>query len=171
MKVDLSDPRQCKQLAAEHLDSIICLNVLEHIEHDEATLRNFLDMLEPGGHAIILVPAHTWLYTPCDKTLGHFRRYTPDELRTKLLAAGFDVASLQQFNRLGVYGWWVSGKLKRESLTPFQMRLYEVLLPLAMLMDRMKLGPGLSVIGVGRKPHAQPAQMQAGSVTEQSVPT
>jgi len=151
VSADLSDPACVAAVRGERIDTIISLNVVEHIERDEDTLRNFRDMLEPGGHAIVLVPAHPWLYTPCDKALGHFRRYRPEELTEKFARAGFEVVSARQFNRLGVLGWWASGVLGKQELTPFQMRVYELVLPIAKLIDWIGLGPGLSLIVVGRK--------------------
>jgi glycosyltransferase involved in cell wall biosynthesis len=151
-QADLTDPACVERLRGEDIDTIISLNVLEHIENDRTVLDHFREVLRPGGHAVVLVPAHPWLFTECDRTLGHFRRYTESELREKFAAAGFEVVSLQQFNRLGVYGWWVSGKLGRKDLSPFQMRVYELLLPLAKLLDALKLGPGLSIVIVGQKP-------------------
>jgi glycosyltransferase involved in cell wall biosynthesis len=151
-EMDLSAPGAGKSIRPERPDTIISLNVLEHIERDRDVLHEFFEALVPGGHAIILVPAHPCLYTACDRTLGHFRRYTIEELSTKLREAGFHLAGCNEFNRLGVLGWWVSGKMGRKDLSPFQMRIYELLLPLAKLMDWLKLGPGLSLIGVGQKP-------------------
>jgi glycosyltransferase involved in cell wall biosynthesis len=151
-RVDLSARAENRHLAHEALDTVICLNVIEHIERDEDALRHFSDILAPGGHAIILVPAHPRLYSPADRALGHFRRYTEDELRSKLAAAGLEVVHLEQFNRLGTLGWWLNARLGRTDLSPYQMKVFERLLPLARLLDRLKLGPGLSVIAVGRKP-------------------
>lgn len=151
-RVDLSAREENRPIAREHLDTVISLNVVEHIERDDDVLGHFYDILTPGGHAIILVPAHPWLFTGCDEALGHFRRYTEDELRSKLLSAGFEVASIQQFNRLGVFGWWLNGKMGRRDLSPYQMKLYERLLPIAKVMDKVGVGPGLSIIAVGRKP-------------------
>src|SRR3954453_6847583 len=68
---DLSDAAAYVELAPERIDTIVCLNVLEHIKEDERVLRAYYDLLEPGGHAIILVPAHMWLYGPCDEAIGH----------------------------------------------------------------------------------------------------
>jgi SAM-dependent methyltransferase len=150
----LSGPGAGLRVAPERPDTVISLNVLEHIERDEDVLREFYAALIPGGHAVVLVPAHPWLYSACDRTLGHFRRYTPNELTTKFRAAGFEVVASGQFNRLGVLGWWVSGKLGKQELSPIQMRAYEFLLPLAKLMDKLRVGPGLSLIVVGRKPTA-----------------
>ena len=149
---DLSDTAVYEDLTPERIDTIICLNVLEHIAPDEQVLRAFHNVLEPGGHAIILVPAHMFLYGPCDEAIGHVRRYTQTELHTKMQAAGFEVVQMGEFNRLGVPGWWLNKQLGRRDLNPRQMRLFEWLLPLAKGMEALKLGRGLSLIGVGRKP-------------------
>jgi glycosyltransferase involved in cell wall biosynthesis len=152
---DLSDTAAYRSLKDERIDTIVCLNVLEHIEPDEQVLRAYLDLLEPGGHAIILVPAHMWLYGPCDEALGHVRRYTHTELHTKMQAAGFEVVMMEEFNRMGVPGWYFNKLRGRRDLSPRQMRLFETLLPVAKGMEALKLGRGLSLIGVGRKPAAR----------------
>jgi glycosyltransferase involved in cell wall biosynthesis len=136
----------------ETFDTIISLNVIEHIQDDRRAITHFFDLLEPGGHAAVLIPAHPRLFTVCDTALGHFRRYTATELRDKFTRAGFDVVSVREFNRLGVFGWWLNGKLGRRDLSPVQMRTYELLLPLAKLLDWIGIGPGLSLIIVARKP-------------------
>jgi len=152
-EADLARLEQCPGLRDEKLDTIICLNVLEHIADDEQVLRNFYDVLQPGGHAIILVPADPRLYTGVDRALGHCRRYEPATLTERMRAAGFEIASCQGFNRLGALGWYVSGNwLGKETLSPGQMKLYERLLPLAKLCEQVPLLPHLSVIAVGRKP-------------------
>lgn len=154
LKRDLSETAAYADLKSERLDTIVCLNVLEHIAPDEQVLRAYYDLLEPGGHAIILVPAHMWLFGPCDEALGHVRRYTNTELHSKMQAAGFEVVMMEEFNRLGVPGWYLNKQLGRRDLKPRQMRLFEMLLPVAKGMEAMKLGRGLSLIGVGRKPKA-----------------
>ena len=151
LKLDLSDTTALEALKPERVDTIVCLNVLEHIAPDEAVLRAYYDLLEPGGHAIVLVPAHPSLYGPCDAAIGHQRRYTQPELHTKMQNAGFEVVSMNEFNRLGVPGWWLNKQLGRRDLNPRQMRAFEALLPVAKLAEAMKLGRGLSLIGVGRK--------------------
>ena len=152
-EVDLSQLENCSDLRSAKLDTIICINVLEHIGDDAKVLRNFYQLLKPGGHTLILVPSDPRLYTGMDKTLGHFRRYTADELTAKLQAAGFDVVASQGFNRLGTLGWYVSGKLLgRTTLSAGQMKMYERMLPLAKLVERVGILPPLSIIAVGRKP-------------------
>ena len=131
------------------------LDPFEHIAPDEAVLRAYFDLLVPGCHAIILVPAHPSLYGPCDEALGHERRYTQVELHSKMQAAGFEVVSMHEFNRMGVPGWWLNKALGRRDLNPRQMRAFETLLPIAKAMEALKLGPGLSLIGVGRKQNSE----------------
>jgi len=150
-RTDLTNIADFQSIQRENIDTVVCLNVVEHIESDQQVLQHYFDVLAPGGHAIILVPAHQWLYSACDKVLGHFRRYSRGELRAKMTAAGFEVLSVREFNRLGVLGWLVNKMLKRRELKPRQMWMYEFLLPVAKLMDFLRLGPGLSVIAVGRK--------------------
>jgi 2-polyprenyl-3-methyl-5-hydroxy-6-metoxy-1,4-benzoquinol methylase len=155
LKRDLADIATYDELKPERLNTIVCLNVLEHIAPDEQVLRAYYDLLEPGGHAIILVPAHMWLYGPCDEALGHMRRYSQTELHTKMQAAGFEVVMMEEFNRMGVPGWYLNKMLGRRDLQPRQMRLFEWLLPVAKGMEALKIGRGLSLIGVGRKPAAR----------------
>jgi glycosyltransferase involved in cell wall biosynthesis len=147
-------------LRDERLDTVVCINVLEHIEAEEDVLRGFHDVLEAGGHAIVLVPAHPWLYTGVDKALGHCRRYTAASLRERMEAAGFEVVSCEGFNRLGTLGWFVSGKmLGKTTITPGQMKLFEWLMPLARLLERLPILPHLSLVAVGRKPMRQAASL------------
>jgi glycosyltransferase involved in cell wall biosynthesis len=152
LRMDLADAASVAAIGPERPDTIVSLNVVEHIERDQEVLENFFAVLEPGGHAIVLVPAHPWLYGECDRTLGHFRRYRSKELVERFERAGFGVVETREFNRLGVLGWWVNKVLGRRELSPAQMRLYEWLLPIAKLIDWVGLGPGLSLIVVGQKP-------------------
>ena len=151
MRADLTDPALGEQLSDERLDTVICLNVLEHISADREALARYWELLAPQGRVIVLVPAHAALYSACDRVLGHERRYEPAELRSKLEEAGFDVEMLREFNRFGTVGWWVNKQRQRTDLSPREMRLFELLLPIAKLIERFPLLPGLSVIAVGRK--------------------
>jgi len=58
-----------------HFDSIIYIDVIEHIEDDRKELKMAMRYLKPGGHLIVLVPAHNFLMSPFDKAIGHYRRY------------------------------------------------------------------------------------------------
>jgi glycosyltransferase involved in cell wall biosynthesis len=150
--LDLTRGADYANLESESLDTIICLNVLEHIGADAEVLEHFHRLLQPEGHLILLVPQHGWLYTSLDTTLGHVRRYSEAELRAKLTDAGFEVVHQQDFNRLGALGWFVSGRLlRRKHLSAGQMRLFNQVLPLARLIEGIRAWPALSTIAVGRK--------------------
>src|SRR5207249_1235432 len=86
---ELRLPAVSPGLVAERLDTVVCLNVLEHIEDDRASLRAMHDLLQPGGRLALLVPSLRALYGTLDEALGHFRRYVPAELSEKVRAAGF----------------------------------------------------------------------------------
>jgi SAM-dependent methyltransferase len=150
---DLTRPEDFDRLRSERLDTVLCSNVLEHLEPDEQVLRSFHDVLEPAGHCVIVVPAEPWLYTVLDREVGHFRRYTAGELRAKMTAAGFEVVHERQFSKLGALSWAVAGHvLRRRHLSPRQMIWFDRLLPVAKLLEYVLPLRGMSLIMVGRKP-------------------
>jgi len=73
------------------LGAIGLFDVLEHIEDDAAALRGMHRMLAEGGKIYVTVPAHRWLWSSADDKAGHFRRYTPGQLRTLFRQCGYDV--------------------------------------------------------------------------------
>lgn len=149
LRLPTVDPR----LAAERLDTVICLNVLEHIEHDGAALSAMHHLLEPGGRLVLLVPALRALHGTLDEALGHFRRYVPAELSTKLRAAGFRVRHLEYFNLAGIAGWWLAGRVLRRRLIPLgALRWYEALVPLFRLERLLPGRVGQSLIAIGEVP-------------------
>ena len=143
-------------MAQERVDTIVCQNVLEDIDQDDPVLRAFHDLLSPGGHLIVLVPAHPELFGPADEWLGHKRRYSQTELHTKMQNAGFEVVPIQEFHRFGAWGWSWNKQLGRRRISSWQVRLFGWLLPVAKAMEGMKLGRGMGYIAVGRKPSSQP---------------
>jgi len=140
-------------------DSILCLNVLEHIRDDEGTLARFRELLVPGGRLLLLVPAHAFLYGAIDRALGHERRYDREGLGALLRRTGFAVEVLRAVNPLGTAGWLVSGRILGRSQIPAgPLRLYDRLVPLLRALDRVDLGFGLSLWTVARRrPHPQPS--------------
>ncbi len=88
-------------------DSVIYVNVLEHIEDDEEELAAIHDALSPQGRIFIFVPALTWLYGAFDERVGHLRRYMKSELEGKLSRAGFQILVSSYFDLAGVAPWWI----------------------------------------------------------------
>jgi len=133
-------------------DTVICLNVVEHVEHDEQALQNINRSLMPGGNAIILVPQGQWLYGSLDKALDHYRRYKRDDLIDKCKRAGFTIERVFSFNRVGVFPWFFNGRiLRRRNFSKFQLKIYDSFVWLWKLIDRWLPWKGLSIIVIARK--------------------
>lgn len=151
--VPLRLPATDGDLQAECLDTIICLNVLEHVQDDELSLATMFQLLQPGGRLVLLVPSLPAIYGTLDRALGHFRRYTPGELRRKYAAAGFRMRHIEYFNLAGVPGWWFTGRvLKRELIPTASLRWYDALVPLFRLERLLPWRLGQSLIAVGERP-------------------
>lgn len=78
-------------------DLVSALDVLEHMPDDRRAIQEIFRVLKKGGFALITVPAHHWLWSRHDEALHHLRRYTTDELRGKLLNAGFYIVWRSHF--------------------------------------------------------------------------
>ena len=141
------------RLRGEKLDTVVCLNVLEHIEKDDDALRSMYEVLVPGGRLVLLVPAHQILFGTLDRKLHHFRRYTKEPLVEQVKKAGFEVETSMYLNRIGTLGWFVSGRILRSDVIPTsQLRVFKMLLPFLRADEDGKAGFGLSVVVIGRKP-------------------
>lgn len=138
-------------LAAERLDTVICLNVLEHIEADEAALKAMRGLLQPGGRLVLLVPALQAIYGSLDTALGHYRRYGAAELRAKVTGAGMRLVHLEYFNMAGIFGWWLTGRVLKRTIIPRgSLRLYDALVPLFRLERMLPWRVGQSLIAIGQ---------------------
>lgn len=133
------------------IDTILCSNVLEHIENEEAALHAFYQVLSDRGRLIILVPALKRLYNALDKELGHFRRYHKAELAQKLTQGGFKICSLTFFNMFGIVGWFINGTLfKRRLLSATQLKMFDKMVPLFIWIGKIippKVGQSLIIVG------------------------
>src|SRR5260370_11488974 len=114
MEVAYTDGEKGESFPKEtKFDTVICLNVVEHLADDLTALTNFRDVLEDQGRAIILVPCGPWLYGSLDEVLGHHRRYTRKQLTDLVERAGFHLERIFEFNRIGVIAWLVNTPLFR----------------------------------------------------------
>jgi len=150
---DLEDGVSLRRAAGERpLDSLFCSNVLEHVLDDVRVLRNFHSVLGPKGRAVVLVPNNPAMYGGVDKAVGHHRRYSMEELRSKMEEAGFRILSCEGFNRVGGFGWRVSGKiLRKDTLSTGQMRLFEMAMPVVRFLEKIPFHCHNSLICVGEK--------------------
>lgn len=141
------------EMMREPFDTVVCLNVLEHIEDDAFALEQMHAVLGRGGMLALLVPAHQLLYGEFDRAVGHFRRYEKRDLKEKLVRAGFSIRTLKFFSIAATLPWLINGRLlKRAYLPAGQTSLADRLVPLLKL-ERF-IGPpfGLSLIAIAHKP-------------------
>ncbi len=131
-------------------DTIVAVNVIEHIENDRQAVSNCKKMLKPGARLVVLVPAYQLLYNRLDKELGHYRRYTTVSLQKLLESQGLQVLNQMQFNAAGLLGWVVSGSILQKKIIPEgPLHLYDKLVPFLKIIDRITMHRlGLSVIQV-----------------------
>jgi len=148
------------ELQERRFDTIVCVNVLEHIQDDVRALSLFADVLTPArGQAIIFVPAVQGIYSQHDAALGHHRRYSKAMLRAAFAAAGLDVVAMKFTNPIGLLGWmynlYISGNTEHTSA---QVRLFDrFVAPWALPLEHIVPPPvGLSLFAVGR-PRARTA--------------
>lgn len=137
---------------AERFDTVVCLNVLEHIEDDRFALGQMREALAPGGHLALLVPAHQWLYGEFDRAVGHHRRYEKRELTEKLEEVGFTVRKTKFFSLLAMLPWFINGRLlKKDHLPTEQINLANRLVPLLRLEKFIGPPCGLSLVAIAQK--------------------
>ncbi len=141
-------------LIGRGIDTIIALNVLEHIERDRHALAEMSSLLVPGGRIVLQLPSHKLLYGTLDRNLSHFRRYSSREIREKFKTAGLAAEYVGYMNMPGALGWFLSSRiLKKKILPKGQLGLFNMLTPLFVAVERTVPPPfGLSIVAVGRKP-------------------
>jgi len=129
----------------EKFDSIVIVNVLEHIEDDIRELQIAKTVLNPDGKIIIFVPAMPSLYGSMDAVSGHFRRYRRSELEAVIRAAGLQTKSIHYFDPIGVLPYWLSYRvLNRETLGASSVALYDkVIIPTSIFLSRLIRSRGL----------------------------
>jgi glycosyltransferase involved in cell wall biosynthesis len=146
-------PSDRDELQSDGIDTIVCMNVLEHIEDDVSTLKDFASVLPEGGRVVLLVPSLKALYGTLDKHLNHFRRYDQQELKTKMAAAGFHIDEMRFLNRVAVPGWWLNSRVLRRKVMPKgQLRFFKWVMPLLRFEEKNPPGFGLSLLVLARKP-------------------
>jgi len=149
--VDLEDPETFEDLEGS-FDTVICLNVLEHVEDSIGSLRNLYKALQAQGRLVLYVPQDQRLFSSLDEALEHHRRYDRKTLEAHLLEAGFSIEHIGDFNRAGRPGWWLNGRvLRRKHLSRFQLKVFDTMTPILSRIDRFLPWRGLGLIAVATK--------------------
>jgi glycosyltransferase involved in cell wall biosynthesis/phospholipid N-methyltransferase len=135
------------------LDTVVCLNVLEHIEDEAATLGYIRTLLEPGGRLILLVPNDPKAYGTIDKEIGHYRRYTPQSLRKVVTESGYEVEDILHFNRISMPAWRFTGQVRKsKTLSRTALRVFDSLVWLWRKIDGALPWNPTSIIAIARRP-------------------
>lgn len=134
-------------------NTIVCLNVLEHIEQDSRALQNMYKLLKPKGFLVILVPIHPFLYGKIDRAIGHIRRYKPKDFLDLLKKCSFTIRLSQKINFVGALGWWVRGKIfNNSSVGGRELVIFDLFAKMILpIEDRIKIPFGTSVLAVAQK--------------------
>jgi SAM-dependent methyltransferase len=139
------------------VESVVAINVLEHIEDDADALRSLAGLLVPGGSIVLWVPGYQQLYGEFDRRVGHVRRYTPATLAAAVVRAGLQVEVVKPVNLLGGIAWWAA--VRRGGSTSPNPRLVGIydrfVVPVTRAVERRIPVPfGQSVLCVARTPTA-----------------
>jgi glycosyltransferase involved in cell wall biosynthesis len=151
-KFDLTDIAAYEKFVPDKLDTVLCINVLEHIGPDEQVLKEFYRILAPGGRAVVLVPQGKWLYGSMDESVGHKRRYSRSDLAARMERAGFRVEKLIGINRASTLPWFINGRILRRKTVPgLQVKMFDSVITFVRMLDHILPIPAMSLIAIGRK--------------------
>lgn len=141
IQADIADPRIVDQLAFQGIDTVLCVNVLEHVKQHQEALEHLLALLPSSGHLLLYVPAHRKLFTHMDHLAGHHRRYSRQDMENLVPKAGRLIVN-DYVNPIGGLGWWFNGWFQHRSLNSdavnHQIMLFDrFVLPISALMTPM----------------------------------
>jgi SAM-dependent methyltransferase len=135
-------------------DCILYMDVLEHIHEDRDQIDSAAEVVRGGGHIIILSPAHQWLFSEFDKSIGHLRRYNKQLLRS-LMPSGWLQVKLAYLDSVGALLSLANALALRQAMpSPWQIALWDrFCIPLSTIIDSLlRQKCGKSILAVWRKP-------------------
>jgi len=134
-------------------DSIMYVNVLEHIADDAKELQHVREALKEGGTLCIFVPALEWLFGEHDRSVGHRRRYYKKSMEELLENAGFEIVTIRYFDIMGVLPWFFLMRVMKRKLTENNAALYDALVvPVMSRLESLVAPPfGKNLVAVARK--------------------
>jgi len=139
---------------AEKYDTILYIDVMEHIESDKMEIQKAFTRLNAGGHIIILSPAFPTLYSPFDKAIGHHRRYTK-KMTSELSPAGLSLVHNRYYDSAGFFASLMNKLLFRQQYPTLKQVLFwdRWLIPVSTFLDKITMHSfGKSIISIWKKP-------------------
>ncbi len=142
-----------KSLHEKHFDTVICVNVLEHIQNDLEVLNQLKNIVAKDGNIVLLIPAIPNAYGPIDAAVGHFRRYTAKQIRVLTKKVGVDLIHIQYSNFIGLIGWMFNARIRKSiKQSNLQIKLFDIAVPIISRIEKIIIPPiGLSIIAIGKK--------------------
>lgn len=142
------------QHVSQAFDTVAYINVLEHIEDDAGELEKAFSLLKPCGHLIVFVPALPWLYSKVDEQVGHYRRYSKNQLLDLVTSTGFSIVQSRYFDVAGIVPWYISFVLLKHGLSGNKVNLYDKLVvpPMRVLESMLTPPIGKNILLIARKP-------------------
>ncbi len=171
-RLDAAVPGDFKPFERQ-MDTVVCLNVLEHIKDDAAALASIRTTLEPGGRLILLVPNDPSAYGTVDQVIGHYRRYTPDIVRKLLQGAGYEVENILRFNRVSMPAWRFTGQVSRaKTLSRYGLSVFDRFVWLWRKIDSALPWEPASIIAIARRaePVALETEASGGKLVAETRP-
>ena len=135
-------------------DTIFSSNVFEHIKNDESALNNCFKLLKSNGNLLLFIPSRPEIYGSLDRAMGHYRRYTKEELTKKAKQAGFKITKIKYVNLPGYFTWWLRGRFPGKSNSDNLLaKMFDTIItPLLYLEKYLPIPFGQSLILVAEKP-------------------
>lgn len=134
-----------------YFDSVVYVDVLEHVKDDARELSYVYNSLKKGGYVCIFVPALSWLYSEHDKSIGHFRRYHKKPLSSLLKNSGFEIMKLEYFDIVGIIPWLVVYKFLKKKPNPNNVGFYDkYIVPISRFLESLMtplIGKNLVIVG------------------------
>lgn len=143
-----------RELTGKEIDTVIYVNVLEHVEDDTEELSQAATLLNEGGYLLTFTPAMPVLYSRFDRSLGHYRRYTLPQMKHKMTKAGLRIEKAHYVDFPGFFLWWIKYRLlKHTTMKKSQVHLYDrLVVPLLRKLEPCRFLPfGKNIVVIGEK--------------------
>tara|TARA_Y100000817_G_C16849302_1_gene541367 strand:+ start:748 stop:1428 length:681 start_codon:yes stop_codon:yes gene_type:complete len=138
----------------DKFNTIMYLNVLEHIKKDQEEIFNAFEKLEMNGHLIILVPAHNGLYSKFDEAVGHHKRYEIDFFQ-KLELKGGKLKKLIYLDAIGYFLYFLNRIFFKEEVYPSKFKIFlwdKIFTPITYFLDKLLLNKfGKNILYIVKK--------------------
>jgi ubiquinone/menaquinone biosynthesis C-methylase UbiE len=151
VKTDIS--KTVSDLKKFSFDTVVCINVLEHIKDDRQALKNMSSLLDSRGRLVLVLPAFSSLYGSIDRSDRHYRRYDRNPTIRNVEKAGFNVVKSHYMNLPGFFGWYYHGRILKANVHPEgDISLFDKLVPVFGFFEKIFKPPfGLSLIIIAEK--------------------